>query len=619
MKIQCCGVGQTLSTEFVSSVGCLFFPGLPYQPDRAYTSLDCYNPSYVASACGLTGTRHLNTSGALVTSNPIADTSSKSAIYPRSRRTMATPSWPYATFADLQKDYPGIHDADSLHATTALQHQSRLALALYQLRHGTALPTKPEQQLTAHQLVTAVLLTFEERSATRAEIMTTMMKMPSIAASLPTSFLSQLPKITSQYSAIWGPATPAIKIFKAVSALLDADAAKHFCDFPIAEALAPSDPAAYEEWRANVDKEIAAETRDPEDEIPFCYEYAGGDWVEEFDTEVMRRQRARGPDVHKYTLKPLKECCMFDDYLDGWRAEGFLTFHVWALLPTELQEMVLEHAFSFAEPLRVRYRGSLIGQEPQTHEEELTELRFEFRPFVKTSLALVAKDGSPQLRNIGGTLDLIRNPSSVSYEFGNQFSPIFYGNNTFEIEDDRDDMRVGTHRWLELMERRGYLQKIRRLNIMISIGEEGQTKWHLRRIAWSILTMAKLERLVVNVDMGCFVSAYPRYFDPDYHFPYDNASIYPEQWAGVRMLMWADPAIDVFIPHFREMEDWLKGRMVMLDTRFKKFWVDTDWFDPSGTFPNATIAATVAGIESRQLAVQGVDQDLIDKHHGFHA
>jgi hypothetical protein len=61
-------------------------------------------------------------------------------------------------------------------------------------------------------------------------------------------------------------------------------------------------------------REITVEENDPEGENPFDYDYGGGDWGEDYITEVAKSQRPRGPDERNYTLMNLKENCLFDNY-----------------------------------------------------------------------------------------------------------------------------------------------------------------------------------------------------------------------------------------------------------------------------------------------------------------
>jgi hypothetical protein len=214
---------------------------------------------------------------------------------------------------------------------------------------------------------------------------------------------------------------------------------------------------------------------------------------------------------------------------------------------------VLEHAFVFDEPLKVEYKLTCAGVWSRDYAKQLTDVHFEAYAMIMVPLALVPKSEMPFPLNLGGTSEVIRNPWWVNGLFAREFAHVFYGRNTFEIKDGRDSNRYGTHRWLELMHTRGYLRFFSRLNINISIAEDIQTKWHLRRVSWALLTMRRLNRLVINVDMGTFIAAYSDW-NTDIDFLGMNASLDFKQWPVFRMLLWSRKEIQIFVLQLRKME-----------------------------------------------------------------
>ena len=283
----------------------------------------------------------------------------------------------------------------------------------------------------------------------------------------------------------------------------------------------------------------------------------------------------------------------------------------------------MEIAYVYPQKLKVVAKEEAIGAEPQTHAEELTNVRCRFELVVKTPLVLVPYSDDLKLRGIQywklsrfGQVTAFR---LVSKEFSSEAASVFFGKNTFEIHDttaslDGTQSRVVAHRWLEYMDKLGLLQHLRRLNVDMRLAVGGQSKWHVHRTFAAIVSIERLERLVITVDMRELWYAEYEY-DEDYHFYYENAAPYPREWPGVCMLAWAasavpkegyndDKLLQVFIPQVRKVQRLVKSWMAKKDDDCEKFWRAADWETPPEGFATPNIAAAVERIRARQRPEQ---------------
>jgi hypothetical protein len=112
------------------------------------------------------------------------------------------------------------------------------------------------------------------------------------------------------------------------------------------------------------------------------------------------------------------------------------------------------------------------------------------------------------------------------------------------------------------MSKLGHLQDLRSLCVDISVGVHGQTKWHVYRAFAGIISIDLLRRLVITLDMTCFVQKLGHQYDPERGFRYTEASTAWDEWPGVRMLVWAASAVArqhhidlrVFVPRYRAVQ-----------------------------------------------------------------
>lgn len=191
----------------------------------------------------------------------------------------------------------------------------------------------------------------------------------------------------------------------------------------------------------------------------------------------------------------------------------------------------------------------------------------------------------------------------------------FYGQNSFKIEDTNMRHQFGTHRWLELADKVDILKWIRSLEINVNIEKKGQTKHHLRRIGWHVLTMSALVRLVVLPDMHCFIHADEGYKNPDVDFIYDNAAYDHEHWPMLRMLIWARKELKVYIPGVRIMEASFRELKELDDADIRKFWVPSDWQKPPEGFPSVKVATAIASVVNKQSPNQRLN--LVESAKAF--
>jgi hypothetical protein len=527
----------------------------------------------------------------------------------------------------LREAYHGV--VDGPFASAAIAKNSLLGHHLYALYDYDDLSAFP--RFTARQYLAAILLGFRKRTATKKQIMEAMLSWPAVSAWIedydPETVLglSEGELKCNSFESI-----ASAKAFRSVAALLVREEDELYGDFPPPEVLPPVDPVARAHWEQELRRETAEEEDDPQDELRYDYLYGNQyqqadevSWFEEFGDELANHQKGCGSDKRNYTLPPNKENCIFASYMDGWVAEGARKFHGWSRLPSELKLMIIEYAFVFDQPIVVTVRRYIRNHMPTNHAEELTNIRFCFDVAIRAPLAIVPKSSHTRHVSIGRTSDLICGRGKVckatanSDDFQSIFEDVFYSKNTFELHDSNKPREFGTHRWLELMSKRGYLSRVRNLNINICLGELGQSRWHLRRTTWAILSMPKLKRLVVDVDMRSLVRDPEDEYNVDIHFEYSNVTNLPRYWPMFRMLAWSELDFGIFIPQFREMETWTKALRVLTKGDHQKFWVREDWCELSKDSVSEEIRAAISKIKSRQLDAQEISRNyFIDEADG---
>jgi hypothetical protein len=216
-----------------------------------------------------------------------------------------------------------------------------------------------------------------------------------------------------------------VKVVQAVSELLKDDALQYCCGFPLKEAVTPTDPAACDQWYANIYKEIAAEMQYPAGKRPFSHDYSGNSWLPSFLDEL---RLSDIPHIFEKCEVVTDSDCIFetDDMLKDQiaqlrrqtrpRMKGSRLFY-----RATLKEVV-EHA-ALLEWLHSVFGNIWTGQ--KSH-EELTNMWFRFRVSVKAPLALVPKTDDARPQCLGGAFHPINNPTRLSLAFGDQITRIFY-------------------------------------------------------------------------------------------------------------------------------------------------------------------------------------------------
>jgi hypothetical protein len=508
--------------------------------------------------------------------------------------------------ASLCCRYPGIRDGMFKHA--ALVTDPILGIDLYDLRNNITLP-----KFTPRQFVAAILLFFKDRCATPAQILEAMAELPAVSVSLHHTTLLEVLVMSDADLIRKGIHTMALRALRKVSVFLLDDMEKYYCDFPLREASPPDDPEEFEQWQAKMHRDTAEQEQDPDGVKRYDHDYADGKdyWQPRFEEEFSSREAPRGPAERNFYLKPLKENCIFADYIVGWEAEESRTFPRFLELPTELRCIVYGHFAVFPETVKVQYESKYKKHAKRakylSYAMQLRDTTFSFLPQVKAPLALVPQYHRLRYWDLGDTSMVLRIPGLVNAEFGNCVSSLFFGKNTFEIHDSDDAHQYGTHRFLEVMHAVGKLHLFRNLNIDICIEWSGQTMWHLRRTSWLLLMITDLKRLVIDVDMRSFthdLDGAPEY-DPDVHFLYENTATDFLQWSVLRMLSWHRTDFEIFIPQFREAETWFKKQRSLLDTDPHKCWVRGDWEDQKGLgYPSDKVEEAVDAIKGRQVPEQ---------------
>jgi len=209
----------------------------------------------------------------------------------------------------LQAEFAGIR-GDPF-AATATAADSPLGFDLYALKHSDELPF-----FTARQYLTAILLSFEDRSATKDQILEVMASWPAVQKWVKDHGINKLLNMSAQDLIDRGLCVPGVNALRSVAALLSREERRYATDFPLKQAL--------EKYRDNRE-ELRREEQDPPGEPrPYRIDYGCDDWIEQFDEEFYADTEQLGGCnfmERNYTLRKLKENCVFDDYIPGWVAE----------------------------------------------------------------------------------------------------------------------------------------------------------------------------------------------------------------------------------------------------------------------------------------------------------
>lgn len=512
--------------------------------------------------------------------------------------TTAPSTTPEYDITALKTDYPGIRNgpfADALRAPS-----SALRRALSALKNSVVLPS-----FTAEQFVAAILLMDSKRYLTREEIFTKFIGLPAVEPwadlahmifSLPEKYL-----VEKEWKA------PVVRALKSVHEFLEREEKEGGMEFALADALdAP-------EWIYR--REEQDEEKDTEMPRPYNYDYGDGAWFETYQEErdaCSPNLETLGIDEHICALKTGKENGVFANLLcsEGETpSKDVPAFPRWAELPIELKAIVLEHTYVYPQKLKITAKTRSVGSEPETHVEELTNVKYSFQITAKTPRGLVS---------IGHPRHVLAF-RLVGKDYAQIATELFFGKNTFEIHDASPSLRRSTrtkvvaHRWLEYLDRHGLLQYFRKLNIDINLEAGHQHKWHVNRTFAALVSVKWLERLVIDLEMECLI--FFREFDEDISFYESPAECYPREWPGPRMLPWAESArvkpgrkankiLRVYIPKNRKAERSVKEWMKKADDDHDKFYSAADWEVPEEGFATPNIDAAMANVRSRQFPEQ---------------
>jgi len=209
----------------------------------------------------------------------------------------------------LRAEFAGINDGPF--AATATATDSPLGFDLHALKHSDELPF-----FTARQYLTAILLGFDDRSATKDEILITMASWPAVQKWVKDHGIYKLLNMSVQGLFDAGLCVPGINALRSVARLLSREERRYATEFPLKEGLKADD---------NNYAELRREEQDPPDKPrPYRIDYGSDDWIERFDEEFYTDSEQLGGCgrmERNYTLRRLEENCVFEDYIPGWVAE----------------------------------------------------------------------------------------------------------------------------------------------------------------------------------------------------------------------------------------------------------------------------------------------------------
>jgi len=352
-------------------------------------------------------------------------------------------------------------------------------------------------------------------------------------------------------------------------------------DFPPQEYLEPSDPRAYKEWKVRMQADAAEEENDPalgEDPSAtyigrprrYVQNFRLGNWRVDFDGELRaRRNQGRMWTARTLSLpydrkpKILAEVLPPAQVPPAQVAQQTSKPFPWGRLPNEVKIKIIDMFFHYIETLKVtafNIRPLPITNLSTTPAEEAKLARYVFWLVAKVPKALIPEEISKKFdtHKYGPRYWKLDKPSvllalrTVSKEFDTLITEAFFGKNTFELHDNTatltrlpaetglchrhrpctlpacpNNARVVAHRWLELMMKHNCLHLIRKLDVDIDLAKGGQTKRHVRRTFQILVCMPNLRRLVITVNMSCFLRKAADKFDPDIHFPFNNVVTTP--------------------------------------------------------------------------------------------
>ena len=259
-------------------------------------------------------------------------------------------------------------------------------------------------------------------------------------------------------------------------------------------------------------------------------------------------------------------------------------------LPTEIKVNILRLVLVFPGKIRVTAAIRNDGTRPVRYFDQLRATSYTFQLAYKVPKFMIRTPTSPNERGYYSDLESpekLLAVCNVSKEIRKLAKEIFYGENYFEALDDCMSYRAPSHylefdfhrnggeadgqstqRWLELMSTSRFrdgslrydeppLQLIRKLNVDLGALYYGngfvsiQTAWHFDRIINALISMPRLEKLVINVRVSFLRDEY----EGLYGFLYAR----PELWPGLRKLPWARSKPRVFIPEHRAAQRWLQA------------------------------------------------------------
>jgi len=395
-------------------------------------------------------------------------------------------------------------------------------------------------------------------------------------------------------------------------------------------------------WARGVGAEMTEEEKDPEGETRYNYDYGSFDvdWADQFDIEMNSRLEAgTGPAHCVYTLPPGMENEVFASFhntqlkqpnsnLDTGSSDTARDY--FSALPAELKYKVVRLVLKF--PTKVRIAATTFTNEDWTEEqwdqylspsEIMPYSTYKFSSHVKVPRSMVpfnaAAVPAPHHYWTMEPPEIMLALLAVNKQMHKISKPVFYGENYFEIKDGilglpHHNFQEGSsingtqlaHRFLELMSwpkahdgtpRYGPrpLELMRKINVDMELypngcGEiPGQYAWHFERIINTLITIPRLQKLVINVRMGLLDVLGNLSPNKEKINPFTS----PEVWPGWRKLPWAASAIPVengedgksaaglkvFVPENRNVEKWLQNLIDMPDEAPAKiiYVIPEDW------------------------------------------
>jgi hypothetical protein len=113
--------------------------------------------------------------------------------------------------------------------------------------------------------------------------------------------------------------------------------------------------------------------------------------------------------------------------------------------------------------------------ESKTYAEQSANVRFSFGMLLCARPSLVPMDGGHQYQDMGGAFQIVRGDKSCQHSqaFRQMGGFAFLRRKMFKIKDLNEQHNFGIHRWLELAQKRQYLESIRALELDLNLGARG--------------------------------------------------------------------------------------------------------------------------------------------------